>query len=289
MDNKKKSKKELSAHLALFPKPTPNELGGPRDPQPHIHTVRPHQSPRPHPQHPQKHVRRAGEPAEKHAHVHRLPVQLRVSRDTRYERLRDAIEREQRDVITIRSERIAGARIGPARARDNPEQQRRERGPERAGGQRDEGVQVQDRLQDDARLPDAGLVALLRGRVRRAELGEEVAAALLDGLEEHARDQAAVVGGEGVGALVAEGGERGDEDGVALREDIFDAGLEEKGETEVDERAWEPVDDIFLWVAATLLTLSQEIWMIAVDYFFFNVCGSRENFSFLATGVTRQA
>jgi hypothetical protein len=54
-----------------------------------------------------------------------------------------------------------------------------------------------------------------------AKLRKGVAADLLDGLEKHACNQASIIGRQGVGALLSKRNHGGDEDAVALGEEIL--------------------------------------------------------------------
>lgn len=249
-----REKSGRNTHLPVLPKPSPDESARPNNPQTHVDAIRPHQALPAHLQHAQEQVCGGGEAGKEAAHPHALAVQVTLGGDAGDEGLGDAVQRQQRHVVAVARQRLGRRRVvGPARACYHPQQQRRQRWPQRARRERDEPVQVHYRLQDDARLPYPVLGRLLAGFRGRAQPREEVAAALLDGLEEHARDEATVVGGQGVGALIGERGERRDEDGVALREDVLDAGLEVQGEAELAERAREPVEDVFFGVAGKTL------------------------------------
>lgn len=68
-------------------------------------------------------------------------------------------------------------------------------------------------------------------------------------MEEQAGEEAAVVGGEGVGALGGERGEGCDEEGVALGEDVFEAGLGVEVGAEGEEGAGEEGEDVLVWGA----------------------------------------
>ena len=52
--------------------------------------------------------------------------------------------------------------------------------------------------------------------------------------------------------MVGERGERGEEEGVALGEDVFERGLEEKAEGQVGEGAGEIGEDVLVWRAVVV-------------------------------------
>ncbi|CRK41873.1 hypothetical protein BN1723_015978 [Verticillium longisporum] len=137
-----------------------------------------------------------------------------------------------------------------ARAGDEGEERRRGGGPGCEDEGADEDAEAQQRVQVCGSGGDGFLGGLAachlvcgRGRLcglfgrcirrrrwrRREEPAEVAAAALLDGLEDEAREQTAVVVGQSVDALGLGRRQDGDEKGVALGEDVLDEALGHHG------------------------------------------------------------
>jgi hypothetical protein len=165
---------------------------------------------------------RSGKSRKPNKHEKRLLVQRGHGCDRSNERLGHSINGQERDVIAVANEHAAGVSVAPSAPGNKAEKHWSGRRPDGTSHDAQNSVEPQHVLEEIPSTADSFRVQfrlfITRGT---AKLRKGVAACLFDGLEKHPRNQASIIGRQGIGALLSKRNQGGNEEAVALGEEIL--------------------------------------------------------------------